>query len=144
MLNRTALVLALGLVAGGCTHLSSTIEGRPVAREDLRNVQGHVVGSKEVARDAATGEAITQITLFVPRLDERGRVVGYEERVRGGAVLRDLRGRRIGERFVDLRSRGSNPQSKGLTIVVLPREERVARAEVPSIDELIRIARLEN
>ncbi|HYX63158.1 MAG TPA: hypothetical protein VE935_02940, partial [Burkholderiales bacterium] len=84
---------------------------------------------------------ITQLSLFIPRL-ERGRVVGYEERVPGGSVLRDLHGKRIGGRFDDLRSRASNPHGKGLTIVVLPREDAVAAA--PSIEELIRIARLDN
>ena len=32
----------------------------------------------------------------MPRLGERGKVVAYEERVKGGAVLRDLNGKRIG------------------------------------------------
>jgi hypothetical protein len=139
MLKTTAAILALGLAAGGCTNLS-TLSGdvQPLAKEDLKNAQGHVIGTKEVARDAATGERITQISLFVPRLSPAGRVVGYEERVRGGSVLRDLRGRKIGGRFDDLRSR------KNMTIVVLPREERAAVATAPSIDELIRIARLEN
>ena len=74
----------------------------------------------------------------MPRLDDRGHIVGYEERVRGGSVLRDLRGKKVGGRFDDVRSR------KNLTIVVLPREERLAAAPAPSIEELIRIARLEN
>lgn len=144
MLKRTAVILALGLAAGGCTHLSPTAEGQPVAREDLKNAEGHVIGSKEVTLDAASGERITRIALFVPRLNERGRIAGYEERVRGGTVLRDLHGKKIGARIVDLRSRGTNPHNKGLTIVVVPRDDRVATAATPSIDELIRIARLEN
>jgi hypothetical protein len=139
MLKRTVVILALGLAAGGCTHLSSPAGSvQTLGREDLKNAQGHVIGYKALARDAATGERITQISLYLARLDERGRVVGYEERVRGGSVLRDLHGRKIGGRFDDVRSR------KNLTIVVLPREERVAAAQAPSIDELIRIARLEN
>lgn len=144
MLKRAAIIVALGLAAGGCTHLSRTSDAQPIAREDLRNGQGHVIGTKEVTRDPATGERITQISLFVPRLGEDGRIIGYEERVRGGSVLRDLHGRKVGGRFVDLRSRGSNPQNKGLMIIVVPREDRVATAAAPSIDELIRIARLEN
>jgi hypothetical protein len=144
MLKKSALILALGFAAGGCTHLSPSLEGQAVAREDLKNAQGHVVGYKEVMRDKATGERITQIALFVPRLDERGRIVGYEERVRGGSVLHDLHGKKIGGRFVDLRSRGTNPNNRGVMIVVLPREDRVARVAAPSIDELIRLARLEN
>jgi hypothetical protein len=65
-------------------------------------------------------------------------VVGYEELVRGGSILMDVNGKRIGGRFEDLRSR------KSVTIVVLPRDERTKRAAAPSIDELIRIARLDN
>lgn len=142
MLGKAAALLALGLAAGGCTHLSSpAAAGTPVAREELKNAEGHVVGIKEVTLDGATGERITQISLFIPRL-QRGRVVGYEERVRGGSVLRDLDGKRIGGRFDDLRSRAANPHSRGVVIVVLPREDRLAAA--PSIEELIRIARLEN
>jgi len=139
MLKSAALILALGLAAGGCTHLATPSgELQALGREDLKNAQGHVIGYKEVARDAATGERITQIALFVPRLGATGRIVGYEERLRAGSVLRDLHGKKIGGRFDDLRSR------KNLTIVVLPREERVAAAPAPSIDELIRIARLDN
>lgn len=139
MLKRTAAILALGLAAGGCTHLATPAgEVQALGRENLKNAQGHVIGYKEVARDAATGEQITQIALFVPRLSAGGRLVGYEERVRGGSVLRDLHGKKIGGRFDDLRSRRS------MTIVVLPREDRAVAAAAPSIDELIRIARLEN
>jgi hypothetical protein len=139
MLKRSALILALGLVAGGCTHLSAPSSNlQALGREDLKNFQGHVVGYKEMTRDAATGERITQISLYVPRLNDRGRIVGYEERVRGGSVLHDLYGKKVGGRFDDVRSR------KNLTIVVLPREDRLAAAPAPSIDELIRIARLEN
>jgi hypothetical protein len=139
MLKRSALILALGLAAGGCTHLATPSGSlQALGREDLKNLQGHVIGYKEMTRDAATGERITQIALYVPRLDDRGHIVGYEERVRGGSVLRDLRGKKVGGRFDDVRSR------KNLTIVVLPREERLAAAPAPSIEELIRIARLEN
>src|SRR5438045_9529621 len=51
-LKRTAFIVALGLAAGGC----SVIEYKTVAREDLKNAQGHVVGYKDVVRDRATGE----------------------------------------------------------------------------------------
>ena len=84
-LKRTAIILALGLAAGGC----SIIETKSVAREDLKNAQGHVVGIKDVMRDNRSGEELAQIVLFVPRIGERGEIVGYEERVRGGSVLRD-------------------------------------------------------
>ena len=143
MVKGTALVLALGLAAGGCTHLSTQAGDQLVSREELKNAQGYVVGTKQVTRDASTGEQITQISLFLPRV-QHGRIVGYEERVPGGSVLYTLDGKRIGGRLVDLRSRSSNPHNRGVTIVVVPREERVAAAPVLSIDELIRLARLDN
>src|SRR2546426_8055521 len=105
-LKRTALILALGLAAGGC----SVIETKPVAREDLKNAQGHVVGYKDMMRDSRTGEELAQIALFVPRVGERGEIIGYEERVRGGAVLRDLNGRRI--------CRQLDGQVKGKVVVI--------------------------
>ena len=136
-LIRAALILALG----GC----STLDSKPVAREDLQNAQGHVIGYKDLMRDERTGEELAQLTLFVPRLGERGEVVGYEERVRGGTVLHDLNGKRIGARWLDVRSRGTNPQNKGLLIVVRGKEaERPAVAQAPSIEELIQLARLGN
>ena len=141
-LKRTAVILALGLAAGGC----SVIEYKPVAREDLKNAQGHMIGYKDVIRDKRTGEELQQITLFVPRVGERGEILGYEERVRGGGVLRDLYGKRIGGRWIDVRSRAMNPQSKGLTIVVhgKPAERMTVMAEAPSIDELMHLARIAN
>jgi hypothetical protein len=132
-LKRTALILALGLAAGGC----SVIETKPVAREDLKNAQGHVIGYKDVMRDGRTGEELAQITLFVPRVDERGRIVGYEERVRGGSVLHDLNGKKIGGRWLDARS------GKSLLIVVRGKETApTTLAEAPSIEELMHLARL--
>jgi hypothetical protein len=131
-----ATVIALGLAAGGC----SVLETKSMAHEDLKNAQGHVVGYKETMRDRETGEEMTQIALFVPRFSESGKIVGYEERVRGGSVLRDLHGKKIGGRWYDLRS------GKGFTVMVRGKEsaERVAVAEAPSIEELIQLARLTN
>jgi len=138
-LKRTAAILAIGLAAGGC----SVLDTKPMAREDLTNAQGHVVGYKEMMRDSRTGEEMAQIALYVPRIGDRGEIIGYEERVRGGSVLHDLNGKRIGGRWDDLRARGSNPQSKGLLIVVRgKRSESVATAQAPSIEELIQLARL--
>jgi hypothetical protein len=140
-LKKTALIIALGLGFGGC----SVMDSKPVAREDLKNSQGHVVGYKDVIRSTATGEELAQIALFVPRTGERGEIIGYEERVRGGSVLRDVNGKRIGGRFVDARSRGTNPQSKGLLIVVRGKQaDTVATAQAPNIDDLIHLARLSN
>ena len=140
MLKRTS-VLALALAAGACTVMDT----KPVAREDLKNAQGHVIGYKDIMRDERTGEELAQITLFVPRLGERGEIVGYEERVRGGTVLHNLNGKRIGARWLDVRSRGTNPQNKGLLIMVRGKEsEHAALAQAPSIEELIQLVRLGN
>ena len=134
-LKRTAVIVALGLAAGGC----SILDTKPVARESLKNAQGHVVGYKDVMRDAGTGEELAQIALFVPRLGTRGEIIGYEERVRGGSVLRDLNGKRIGGSWHDVRS------GKGLVIVVRSKHaESFALAQAPSIDELMHLARLAN
>jgi hypothetical protein len=120
-----ATLLALAIAAGGC----STLEPRPLGKDTLKNAQGHVIGYKE--RLKADGEELDRVTLFTPRLSERGSVVAYEERIKGGVVLWDLKGKRIGSRYVDLRSRGTNAHSSGLTIVFVPREsERLALAQV--------------
>ncbi|HET7197201.1 MAG TPA: hypothetical protein VFI86_00920 [Burkholderiales bacterium] len=138
MIRRTVMIAALGLAAGGCTHLQTPSgDLQTLGREDLKNAQGHVIGYKEMTRDAGTGERLTQITLFLPRLSATGRIIGYEERVRGGSVLHDLYGKKVGGRFEDLRSR------KNMTIVVVARDEHLAAVPAPSIDELIRIARLD-
>ena len=121
------------------------METKAVAHEDLRNAQGHVIGYKELMRDARTGDELAQIALFVPRYSERGDIVGYEERVRSGSVLRDLNGKRIGSRWLDVRSRATNPQSNGLMIVVHGKHsERASPARAPEIEELIQLARLTN
>ena len=89
-----AAVIALGLAAGGCAVLDT----KPMVHEDLKNAQGHIVGYKDTVRDRETGEEMAQIALFVPRFSDSGKIIGYEERVRGGSILRDLNGRKIGGR----------------------------------------------
>jgi len=126
------IILGLALAAGGC----SMLEIKPLARETLKNSQGHVVGYRERLLDSAAGEELDRVVLFTPRYSERGAVVAYEERIKGGVVLHDLKGRRIGSRYVDLRSRGSNARNGGLTIVFVPREaDRLAVAQV-TIEEI--------
>jgi hypothetical protein len=110
--------LALVFAASGC----SVLEFKPLGKETLKNADGHVVGYKERVRDDAAGEDADRVVLFTPRFSERGNIVAYEERIKGGVVLWDLRGKRVGSRYVDLRSRGSNARNSGLTIVFLPRE----------------------
>jgi hypothetical protein len=145
-LIRTALVIALGLAAGGCSVIEyNKKSAAATGREDLKNAQGHVVGYKDVIRDTSTGEEFAQIALFVPRVSDAGEVLGYEELVRGGSVLRDVHGKRIGGRWMDARSRATNPQNKGLLIVVRGKNsERFASAQAPEIDDLIHLARLTN
>jgi hypothetical protein len=141
VLKATTLLLALGVAASGC----STIDTQALGREDLKDAQGHVVGYKELMRDGRTGEELAQLTLFVPRVGERGEIIGFEERVPGGAVLRDLYGKRIGTRWIDARTRANNPHSKGLVIMVRGKDtERSTMAQAPSIDELVQLARLAN
>ena len=106
------IVVALAFAVGGC----STLEFKPLGKETLKNADGHVIGYKE------RGDEIDRVVLFTPRRGERGSIVAYEERIKGGVILWDLRGKRVGSRYVDLRSRGSNAHNSGLTIVFLPRE----------------------
>jgi hypothetical protein len=120
-------VLALALAAGGCSTLDyKSLSGK----ETLKNAQGHVIGYKERVCDCQAGEEIDRVVLFTPRFSETGRVVAYEERMKGGVILWDTRGKRIGSRYVDLRSRGTNAHNGGLTIVFVPREsERLAQKQ---------------
>ena len=137
-MTRMLFLSAAVALAAGC----STTQFEPVAVEELHNAQGHVIGQKEVLCDCRTGERLARLSLYVPRYED-GRLVGYEEVVRGGSILRDLNGKVIGNRFVDLRSRGTNFQNKGLTVVfVQPTSARAALAAAPSIDELLQLARI--
>lgn len=141
MLRLTTLTMIAGLVAlaSGC----SSVEWKQVSMQPLRNAQGHVIGQKETLCDCLHGERIARLALFEPRFDEHGALVGYEEKIRGGVQLRDLNGRRIGTRFADLRTRASNPNSKGLTIIVLSQPaQRAATASVTTMDELVNLAGL--
>jgi hypothetical protein len=81
----------------------------------LRNDDGHVIGHKQVLLDVKNGTEIDEIVLYRARFGAKGEVIGYEETMGDNAVLRDLDGRRIGTRQVDLRSRGSNPGNPGIT-----------------------------
>lgn len=110
-------VLAIVLAAAGCAE---TIEYQYVGTEIVRNDEGHVVGHKELLIDARDGREFEQVTNYVPMYNDKGDIVGYQEPIRGGAVIRSPDGRRIGARYTDLRSRGSNPGSEGLTITIQP------------------------
>ena len=140
-LTTITMVIGLAALASGC----SSVEWKEVSTSPLRNEQGHVIGQKETLCDCRNGERIARLALFEPRFDERGVLVGYEEKVRGGVQLRDLNGRRIGTRWVDHRSRAYNPNSKGLTIIVhaaRPAAPAATTAAVTTMDELVHLAGL--
>ena len=125
-LARTLGLLVITLAASGC----SLLEYKPLGKETLKNSQGHVIGYRERLCDCSAGEELDRVILFTPKYSERGTVLAYEERIKGGVVLWDLRVKRIGSRYVDLRSRGRNAGNSGLTIVFMPRDsERLATAQ---------------
>jgi hypothetical protein len=125
---KTIGVLAVSLAASGC----SLLEFKPLDKETLKNSQGHVIGYRERLCDCSAGEELDRVVLFTPRLTEAGNVIGYEEKIKNGVVLWDLRGKRVGTRYVDLRSRGSNARNSGFTIVFRSSSEaeRLAVAQV--------------
>ena len=127
------MILGLAALASGC----SSVEWKEITTQALRDEQGHVVGQKEMLCDCRTGERIARLALFEPRFDDRGVLVGYEEKVRGGTVLRDLNGRRIGTRFLDVRN------GKSLTIIVHSKPAATtATAAAKTVDELLSLAGL--
>jgi hypothetical protein len=133
------MVLGLAALASGC----SSMEWTQMSLQPLRNEQGHVIGQKETLCDCRNGEHVARLALFEPRFDERGVLVGYEEKIRGGTVLRDLNGRRIGTRFADMRTRANNPNSKGLTIIVHSQPAAApATASIMTMDQLVELAGL--
>jgi len=98
----------------------TTVEYRVLSTESIKNEQGHVIGHKDRLRDVQTGEEFEQVANYIPRINEKGEVVGYEEPTPPrGTVLRGLDGRRVGVRYRDLRSRGTNP-GEGYTILISP------------------------
>lgn len=130
-----ALIIAACFAIGGCTTMSDF--GTSLRKESLRNEQGHVIGYKDMLRNDRTGEVLAQVSLYTPMLGQDGEIVGYEEQARDGTIIRDLNGRSIGARFSDLRSRGTNARSKGLTIVFRPADAPQVAVAQPKIRELI-------
>jgi hypothetical protein len=118
------LILAAAFALGGCSTMADygpMSKSGPLSKKAVKNEQGHVIGYKQMLRNADTGEVIAQVSLFSPIVSEGGAIVGYEEPARGGAIIRDLAGHSIGGRFSDLRSRSTNSNSKGFTLVVRAR-----------------------
>lgn len=123
MITRT-LILAAAVALGGCSTLADfgpISKSGPLTKKAVKNDQGHVIGFKQLLRNPETGEVVAQVNLFTPIVGESGSIEGYEEPSRGGAIIRDLAGHSIGGRFADLRSRGTNSNSKGFTLVVRAR-----------------------
>jgi hypothetical protein len=108
-------VLAAGFLAGGCAE---TVEYHYIGTEAIRNEKGHVIGHKELLMDPRTGGEVEEVTNYIPLLDEKGQIVAYQEPTRSGMVIRNLEGRRIGARYTDLRSRGTNPGAEGVGITI--------------------------
>jgi hypothetical protein len=118
------LILAAAFAMGGCSTLADygpLAKSGPLSKKAVKNDQGYVIGYKQMLRNSETGEVVAQVTLFTPILGDSGTIVGYEEPARGGAIIRDLAGHSIGGRFADLRSRSTNSNSKGFTLVVRSR-----------------------
>ena len=87
MLSRVLVITAASLAIGGC---STVAEYGSVRKESLMNEQGHVVGYKEMLRNAATGEILAQVSYFKPVQGDAGEVIGYEEQTKDG-VKRNVR-----------------------------------------------------
>ena len=81
----TMFLVAAAFAAGGCTTLT---DYGSVRREALRNDQGHVIGYKQMLRNERTGEVVAQVQMYTPLYDHAGAIIGYEEQVRDGTVLR--------------------------------------------------------
>jgi hypothetical protein len=113
-MRRFAVLLTFSFLAA-CASTSAPLR---VSSQSIVNDQGHVVGRKEVLKDPGSGKEREVATYYAPRVDQNGTVIGYEEAVPEGAVIRNLDGRRIGVRYSDLRSRGYNPNKEGISIVV--------------------------
>ena len=115
--NNMRWTLAAVILIAGC----ASAEYRYVSTQSLKNSDGHVIGQTEVLQDIKTGEQFERTVYYTPRFDDKGTLVGYDEPVRSGTVIRDVNGRRIGVRDVDLRSRGPNPQNQGMTVIIPPK-----------------------
>lgn len=122
-MNSAKTILPLFFLAACNTTPVEYRYARGSGPELIKNEEGHVVGQKELLRDATTGEQYENIVYFTPRKDESGKVIGYEEPMAPGVVLRDVNGRRVGVRYNDLRSRGTNPNSEGVTVIITKPEE---------------------
>ena len=136
MKNIGLLALIVGVSLGGC---AATDDFGSAGRQAVQNGQGHVVGYKDILRNNKSGEVVAQVHMFTPLRDATGDIIGYEEETRDGAIVRDLKGRAIGSRFSDLRSRSTNTRSRGVTIVIGSIDTRrlITDGDRPKIHDLM-------
>lgn len=114
MLART-LIAAAALLLAGC---ATRDDFASLSKDFVKDDKGNVVGEIEKMRNARTGEIVERIEVFVVLQDASGNVLGYEQRLKDGSIVRDAEGNPIGARYIDLRSRGSNPQGSGLLLLL--------------------------
>jgi hypothetical protein len=135
MMFRT-LLLAATFAIGGCSTLT---DYGPVSKKTLKDDQGHVIGYKQLLRNDRTGEVVAQVALFSPIIGDSGSVVAYEERARGGAIIRDINGRSIGGHFSDNRSKGFTliVRSRGFDQALDAENLAWSRRETPGMMEIL-------
>lgn len=108
------VVAAAALALAGC---AAPDKYSSVNRAFLKDDQGHVVGERESLRNERTGALVERVEVFVVLLDPDGKLVGYEQRLKDGSIVRDVDGRPIGVRYVDLRGRATNARAGGLLLL---------------------------
>lgn len=130
------LLLAATFAVGGCSTLT---DYGPVSKRTLKDDQGHVIGYKQLLRNERTGEVVAQVSLFSPIVGDSGKVVAYEERSRGGAIIRDIHGNGIGGHFSDTRSKGFTliVRARGFDQAVDAENLAWARREAPGMMEIL-------
>lgn len=114
MLARTLIAAAALLLAGCATRDDFT----SLSKEFVKDEKGTVVGEVEKMRNVRTGEIVERVEVFVVLEGPQGELIGYEQRLPGGSIVRDAEGNPIGARYIDLRSRGSNPHGSGLLLLL--------------------------
>jgi hypothetical protein len=90
-------------------------------------------------RNDRTGEVVAQVSLFSPIFGDSGSVVAYEERARGGAIIRDIYGNSIGGHFADTRSKGFTliVRARGIDQALESEKLAWARREAPGMMEIL-------
>ena len=102
MLMRT-LIAAAALALAGCATTQDQYTS--VNKEFIKDDKGHVVGERESLRNSRTGDVIERVELYVMLLNSEGQLIGYEQLLKSGSIVRDSEGNPIGTRYIDLRSR---------------------------------------